>query len=55
MYSGNPLVPITGVASVGILDLLDAPLIIMATAVALAFATNFALIIRTKRKTRENT
>lgn len=54
MYSGNPLVPMTGVASVGVLELLDAPLIVMGTAVALAFVTNFVLILRAKRKTREN-
>ncbi|WP_176512444.1 hypothetical protein [Bacillus cereus] len=55
MYIGNPLVSMTGVASVGILNLLDTSLATMGIAVILAFTTNFALIMRTKQKLSGNT
>lgn len=54
MYSENSLVSMTGLAGINILNLLDAPLVTIGVAIALAFTTNFTLIIRVKRKMSGN-
>ncbi|QUG99301.1 MULTISPECIES: hypothetical protein [Bacillus cereus group] len=50
MYNKNLLVSMTGLASINILNLLDAPLVTIGIAIILAFITNFSLIIHVKRK-----
>lgn len=50
MYSENLLVSMTGLAGINIINVLDAPLVTIEIAIALAFTTNFALILHVRRK-----